>query len=93
MVIHVADALQLIRMPVVMRTAINTDQENCHVRPRQPEQVQLELVHVCCFAVEEEQEAQHGGFGTGLPAVYLRVVSLRGFSVCVGGQAYGMVDG
>ncbi len=40
------------------------------MRPGETEDVELEFVHVCCFAVEEEEEAEHGGFGAGLPAVY-----------------------
>ena len=69
MMIHVADALQLVRVAVMVRTPIHADQEDRHVRPRQAQQVQLELVHVGGFAVQQQEEAEHGGFGPGLPAV------------------------
>ena len=79
MMIHIADALQLVRMAMMMRTPIHANQEDRHMRPRQAEEIELELVHVGCFAVQQEEEAQHGCFGPGLPPVY-RVVG-RGLGV------------
>ena len=67
--VDVADALQLVGVTVVMRAAVHADQEDRHVRPGQAEEVEFEFVHVGCFAVEKQQEAEHGGFGPGLPAV------------------------
>lgn len=52
-VIDIADALQLIRMAVMMWTSINTDQENSDMRPGQTEQIELKLIHVCCFTVQQ----------------------------------------
>jgi len=48
---------------------VNANEENGHVRPGETEDVELELVHVGCFAVKEEEEAEYGGFGASLPAV------------------------
>ena len=55
MVIHVADALQLIRVPMVMRTPVDADQEDRHVRPGQAKEVKLELVHIGGLTVQEEE--------------------------------------
>ena len=79
MMIHIADALQFVRMPVMVRTPVHADQEDRHVRPAQAQQVELELVHVGRFAVEQQEEAQHGCGGAGLPAVDGMVG--RGFGV------------
>jgi len=54
MMIHITDPLQLVRMTVMVRTAVYTDQENCDVRPAQAEKVEFKFIHIGCFAVEEE---------------------------------------
>lgn len=69
MMIHLANPLQLIGMAMMVWTPIHANQENSDMHPGETEQVEFKFVHVCCFAVEEEEEAEHGRLGTRLPAV------------------------
>lgn len=68
-VVDLADALQLVGVPVVVRAAVDANQEDGDVRPRVAQQVELKLVHVRRLAVEQQQQAQHGRLRAGLPAV------------------------
>src|SRR5579871_6511317 len=52
MVIDVADSLQLIRMPMMMRTAINTNQKNCDMNPREAEEIEFKFIHVSSFTIK-----------------------------------------
>ena len=53
MMIHLTDPLQLIRVPMMMWTPVHADQEYRHVHPTQAQQVQLELIHIRRFPVQE----------------------------------------
>ena len=76
MMIDIADSLQLVRMSMVMRAPVDADEEDCDVRPRQPQQVQLELIHICRFSIEQQQHTQHRRAGSSLPAIH-RMVCCR----------------
>jgi hypothetical protein len=52
MVIDFADSLQLVCVAMVVRTSINTTQEDGDMDPREAEEIELELVHVGRFAIE-----------------------------------------
>ena len=52
MVIGVADSLQLVCVSVVVRTAVNTNQENGDMDPREAEEIEFEFIHVSRFAIE-----------------------------------------
>ena len=43
--VDVADALQLVRVAMVVRAAIDTDEEDRDVSPGEAEKVELEFVH------------------------------------------------
>ena len=68
-VIDVADALQLVGVPMVVRAPVHANQEDGHVSPRETEEVEFEFVHVCGFAVEEQEQAENWRGGPCLPAV------------------------
>lgn len=53
-----------------MRTSVDTNEEDSHMRPRKPQQVQLEFVHVCGLAIKQQQQSEHRRLGTSLPAIY-----------------------
>lgn len=61
-------ALQLDGMRMMMRTILHADQRNRHVRPRLAQELEFEFVHVCGFAVQEDEEGELGHGGGGLPA-------------------------
>src|ERR1700760_2620022 len=69
MVVHVADTLQLVRMPMVVRTAIHTNQKDGHMGPRKTQKIKLKFVHISGLAVEQEKQAQNWCLRTCLPAV------------------------
>jgi hypothetical protein len=54
-VIDFADSLQLIRVSMVVRASIDTNQEDCDMDPREAEEIEFELVHVGRFAIEQEK--------------------------------------
>jgi hypothetical protein len=54
-VIDLADPLQLIGMAMMMRTSIDTDQEDCHMNPGKAQEIKLKLVHVGRFTIQEKQ--------------------------------------
>ena len=53
---------------MVMRTTIDADKKYGNVSPRKAEEIELELVHVSGFAIEQQEEAQHRRLGPRLPA-------------------------
>lgn len=55
MMVDVADTLQLIGMSMMMWTSVDANQEDGDVRPREAQEIELELVHVGSFTIEKEQ--------------------------------------
>lgn len=50
-----ADSLQFVGVAMMMRTSVHTNQEDGNMNPREAEEIELELVHVGGFAVEEKK--------------------------------------
>lgn len=68
---------------MVMGAVFHTHERNGDVRPRLPEDFELELVHIRCFAVEEDEERKFGHAGRGLPAEDWVVAAVAGGVVLV----------